>query len=234
MKTMLCVPGFGDDSTMFAPLIASKLSLEVEIVPLNLPGFGAPRPNGVPATLNLLAKVIDEKAKAIGSQIVLAHSVASISASLAAQRPGSTITTVLSLEGNLTAEDAYFSGTAAGYDTPMAFHRAFIRRLHKLAKDNPAIDRYRSRVECADPIALWELGRDAHRYSQNVTPGDVLARADFPVYLYNPENVPRASQRWLQRSSIPRIKLAGASHWKSADQPSLLATKLIKALALSK
>ena len=230
MEKMICIAGFGDDASMFDALIDGALSSVVDVVPFNLPGFGAPPVDDGRATLETLAQCVAEKAQATGATIVLAHSVASIIASLAARRQGSPIATILSLEGNLTAEDAYFSGTAAGYETPEAFRAAFLERLAAMDDERQVIARYRRVVEKADPTSLWRLGCDAHAFSQSHSPGAVLVAAGAATYLYNPENLPAASIQWLERHDPPRVKLPNASHWASVDCPKLLAEGVLKAL----
>ena len=232
MEKMLCIAGFGDDSSMFDALTGPALSSSVDVVQFDLPGFGAPAFSRRPTTLNAVAEVVDAKARRIGAHIVLAHSVASIIASLAALRAGSPIQMILSLEGNLTAEDAYFSGTAANYDTPFAFRDAFLERLSNLADEKgDIVARYREVVSRADPKALWQLGRDAYEFSQKCVPGDLLARSADVTYLYNPENLPTPSLRWLDEHDMRRIQLEIASHWASVDCPDLLAEAIKTALS---
>ena len=230
-QKIVCVAGFGDDASMFEPLLATALSREYHILPYSLPGFGSPSLNGS-HTLERLAVSLAAFCSSEEARIVLAHSVASIIATLAAQQPASPIEIVLSLEGNLTPEDAYFSGTASKYDDPIAFQSAFLARLDEMAISQPIIARYRSVVARASPQALWELGNDAFRFSQKQIPGEELMRAANVVYLYNLENLPSASIAWLNDSEIPRIKLEGATHWASVDQPNLLASKLQEAISL--
>jgi len=226
MKKMICLAGFGDNSSMFTPLLSTSLCTDIEIIPFDMPGFGAPAFVNQLTTLDALAKVVDEKARTCGASIILAHSVASIIASLAARIADSPITTILSLEGNLTAEDAYYSGTAANYESPNEFRLAFLSRLAEMAKNQSTIVRYRAIVETADPQALWELGRDAHRFSQEIVAGDFLIQSAKVVYLYNIENVPSASQEWLKTNDIPQVEMKHATHWPSFDNPAMLAEKL--------
>nr|WP_070958812.1 alpha/beta hydrolase [Hyphomonas sp. Mor2] len=230
MTKIICVAGFGDDATMFDALVEAANRTSLQFVPINLPGFGAPFPDRQKADLDSLAGALVERVAAEGAQIVLAHSVASIIASVAARRPQSPIQTILSLEGNLTAEDAYFSGTAADYASPDAFKPAFLDRLQGLAESDPIIARYRGVVANADPRAMWELGCDAYAFSQKNCPGQWLLTAARSAYLYSPSNLPERSLSWLEDTPLPRFELPGASHWASVDQPELLASKIAEAL----
>lgn len=226
--TMVLIAGFGDNRSVFEPLLETKLAQSYRMAAIDLPGFGAPPLPGR-TTLERMAEFVDAEARKLGANIVLAHSVASIIASLAAQCAGSPINTILSLEGNLTAGDAYFSGMAAAYASAGEFRTAFLARLADLERTDVNIARYRAAVETADPRALWELGVDAHAFSVAQAPGDILARTQRVVYFYNAANMSPASLAWLETSPFRRMCLARASHWKCFDQPDLLAERMIEA-----
>ena len=229
-RVVICIAGFGDNASMFEPLLTGPGTYDLKFQPINLPGFGAPPLPQSSTSLSALADVVVDAARAHGAETVLAHSVASIIATLAAERLGSPIKTILSLEGNLTPEDAYFSGTAANFASPEEFLPVFLTRLDEMATDDKIIARYRDVVKTADPKALWELGCDAHAFSQKASPGDRLQRSANIAYLYNPANVPQASLDWLARSNMPRYELPGASHWASLDQPEALYQAISSAL----
>ena len=213
MTKIICIAGFGDDASMFGPLVDVSASLPVQFHPINLPGFGAPLLSGQKSSLTSLAAYLVKRAEEIGAKTVLAHSVASIIASIAANRLSSPLNAILSLEGNITSEDAYFSGTAANYSSADEFVVAFLSRLDDLAKGDPAIARYRDVVRSADPLALWQLGCDAHRFSSEESPGELLQATEKAAYFFNPENVPSSSLSWLNANSLLRFEMSGASHW---------------------
>ena len=215
----------------FDGLLGADFADHVELLPLGLPGTGAAAPLPGETTLHALAEFVAAKAAEHNATIIVAHSVASIIASLAVQRTDCPLAAILSLEGNLTAEDAYFSGTAADYDNPASFHEAFLARLDGMAM-TPVLARYRAQVAQADARSLWELGCDARRFSEQQHPGETLMNTGSAVYLYNPDNCPGRSIEWLERSNLPRLVLDGASHWPSVDQPELLARTLREALEL--
>lgn len=230
LPAIVLVASFGDGASMFEPLFETELASHYRLVALDLPGFcGVPALEG-PTTLARLADVVYDAALQEGARIVVAHSVASIIASLAARREPKIVDRIISLEGNLTAEDAYFSGTAADYPDPGAFRKAILARLDELSKEQPVFGRWRALVAQADPRALWELGCDARCFSEDHVPGDVLSEAAEVCYLYNPDNCPDTTLEWLDRNPMPRIVMEGASHWKSVEQPQLLSEMVLRAL----
>ena len=231
MKTIVCIAGFGDNASMFEPLMRTPLAREHSLIGMNLPGFGAP-PISSPVTLQTLADALHEKLLEIEADVVMAHSVASIIAVLAAQKQGSPIELILSLEGNLTLDDAYFSGSAASYTGAETFRAAFLERLDSLASTGgPEMARYRVQAALADTRSLWELGCDAHAYSLRCVPGEALAAARRAVYFYNPDNLPDASLNWLKQHSLERQILPGASHWPSIDQSTQLSETVLSVLS---
>lgn len=230
LPAIVAVAGFGDGASMFEPLAQTDLTSRYRLIAIDLPGFADAPPLKGPATLEAMADVVQEVASAENARILVGHSVASIIASLAARRMAAKVDTIISLEGNLTAEDAYFSGTAADYDNASEFRQAFLARLDEIAEDQPIFARYRSMVARADPQALWELGCDARRFSLENVPGEILTESSDVCYLYNPENCAEVSLEWLQRSPIKGIRMDGATHWPSVDQPHRLADTILEAL----
>ena len=227
---ILMIAGFGDNSSMYAPLLETPLAQSHELIPLDLPGFGAPALDGE-TTLQTLADYVNETAVKREATTIIAHSVASIIASLAASAEGSTLERIISLEGNLTAEDAYFSGRAAEFEDAASFRDWFLPRLAKKAESDPILARYTKAVAKADPQALWELGCDARRFSDEHHPGERLRDAAAITYIVNPENCAEASMAWLGGSGLATIKLPGASHWPTIDQPQQLAEYISKTLS---
>lgn len=229
---ILCVAGFGDDSTMFEPLVGSELAANYELVTFDLPGFGSEPPLlGRFATLSNLGRVVRDVAVAEEASIVLAHSVASIIVSMAARLPGSCIRRIVSLEGNLTADDAYYSGQAIEYEHPDEFHEGFLCLLDDRSGRDPLVARYRSRVARAQPHALWTLGREAVAFSAQVVPGEVLMESAEAHYLYNPANCPESSVAWLRESGMSATELPGTSHWATVDAPALVSRAVLRVLA---
>ena len=227
-RRILMIAGFGDNAGMFDGLQGTALSDAYDLLPYDMPGFGAPRFDGE-TTIDALACAIAQEARRTHAEILLAHSVASIIASVALAK-SSPLDTILSVEGNITADDAYFSGTAADYDSPSGFREAFLGRLDHMTRGSQVVARYRDSVARADPNALWELGRDARRFSETKHPGEFLLAAGKVSYLYNPPNCPESTLDWLRAHPIDKRVLSGASHWPSVDAPALLSLKCIEAL----
>jgi pimeloyl-ACP methyl ester carboxylesterase len=223
---------------MFEPLADTVVSHRFHLVMPDLPGFGAspvrPSVMSLAQHAEVIARLVEGGwgSQAAGTAVVVGHSVGSIVASLAARMltmQGRRVQ-VVSLEGNLTAADAYFSGTAADYDDPVQFKAAFLERLRSLAISDPIVDGYRGRVMAADPEALWRMGRDARRVSDLSPPGTILeSLTPIPVHIYNPANYCSRSLRWLDRSALRAVAMRGVSHWATIDAPERVASELVRA-----
>ena len=223
------IAGFGDNASMYDGLRGTALAQKYELLLLNLPGFGATALGGK-TTLASLADWLAIEMERQGARIIAAHSVASIIATLATRNPKSTIDHILSLEGNLLAGDAYFSGRANEHSDPQSFLEWFTPRIAKRGESDPILARYAKEVARADPQALWELGCDAHRFSQGNHPGEMLREVPRATYFYNSENCAKASMEWLHASDLPAVELLGASHWPSIDAPEELSQAIETAL----
>ncbi len=231
-QPIVFVAGFGDHGGMFEALGETVLGDRYAILAVDLPGTGLSSPRAERLTLFVAADLVADVVRQEAARVIAGHSVGSIVASLAAQVPGSSIHTVLSIEGNLTPADAYFSGSAAEYESAAEFHAAFLARLDEMSAGKPTIQRYREQVAAADPCSIWELGCDVAEWSRAQQPGDVLvSSAERVRYLYNPDNTPPESLDWLHDNEIVSIRIDGASHWGAVDQPDLMAQKLLEAIA---
>lgn len=143
---VVCIAGFGDNSSMFDGLRITAEADRIDFVPLDLPGFGT---DALAETnLETLAGFVLNACRERGARTLMAHSVASIIASLAAENSHGDIENIVSLESNLTADDAYFSGTAADFDNPAEFRNNLLERLS--GNDDSIISAYRDRVALAD------------------------------------------------------------------------------------
>ena len=219
-EKILFLSGFGDNSTLFKPLHNTELAKKYELIYFNLPGFGAPREN-ISGDIQSLANYLHSYLHNNHINIVVAHSVASIIASFAAEKRKLTL---ISVEGNLTKHDAYFSGKAAGFVNPDDFFKSFVEDLGNIKKQDPILERYLQQVLTANKQSLWELGCDAHRVSNMNCPGEKLKMAERVLYLYNSENCHKNSIKWLKENQNENFMAMehSLSHWPTIDNPKLI------------
>ncbi len=181
-------------------------------------------------TLATLAEFTRIKAKELGATIIVAHSIASVIALVAAGVTNSPLSTIVSLEGSITLDDTFFAQTAADFDDPYTFRTVFLHRLDVLAACKPAFSRYRRAAELADPVALWELGIDVRRFFMTQEPSELFSTSTRVRYLYDPRNCSDSTLKWLETSAAECIVLDDETHCVCADQPDYVARKILEAL----
>jgi pimeloyl-ACP methyl ester carboxylesterase len=126
---------------------------------------------------------------------------------------------LFSIEGNLTADDAYFSGRAAAFDDPVLFKQRFLDDVWNLGQTRAILRRYYAAAVLADPIAMWSLGRDAKRLSICDAPGQAYRSVRPSLYYWSPANTPETTRHWISTSGLDQRQFANASHWPTVDQP---------------
>jgi pimeloyl-ACP methyl ester carboxylesterase len=233
-EPIVLVAGFADHGGMFELLGSTELGRRFALHAVDLPGMGGSSPLDEPLTLDRAAAVVADVVNRTAARTIVGHSVGSIVASLAADAPDSSIDTVISIEGNLTPADAYFSGSAAQFESPDEFHAAFLARLSEMAADDEVVRRYRDQAAIADSTSIWEMGSDTHHFSRKQSPGEVLARsAEHVHYLYNPDKTPDDSIQWLREHELAATILEGTTHWPTVDQPNLIANTILDCLGIA-
>jgi pimeloyl-ACP methyl ester carboxylesterase len=230
---LLLLPGFADNGTMFAPLFRTRLADKFRLAAVDLPGFGAAPRNEALASLVEFGAYVAELARAItpGQSVgIVAHSVASVIACKACNALGERAIGLFSIEGNLTAADAYFSGKAADHSEAHAFKSAFLDEIWRMADDKPILRRYHAAAEQSDAEAMWRLGRDAMDFSMDNMPGRQLLALQTPkLYYWSPANTPDTTTAWIEaHPELPCQKFNDASHWPSVDHPDETASAISK------
>ena len=137
----------------------------------------------------------------------------------AAARLGERFNGLFSIEGNLTADDAFFSGRAADFDDASQFKARFLDDIWNMAQTRNILRRFFAAVVLADPIALWQLGRDARRMSTGDAPGQAYRGVRPSLYYWSPVNTTQTTVQWIAKSELDQQQFANASHWPTVDQP---------------
>lgn len=234
-QKLICLAGFADNGSMFQGLFDTALGNDFDIVAPDLPGFGAsprnPEINMIEdygAWVVRLAKILspDQPAGLVG------HSIAAAIAVSAAHRSPEVFTGLFSIEGNLTADDAYFSGKAADWQDPAEFKQHFIQTIWKKAENEPILHRYYAAMLEADPVAMWELGRDAKTISVGDTVGHAYRALTVPNrYYWARANTPQATQEFIAAHRIENQEFSDASHWPTVDAAGPTAAAIAKFFA---
>lgn len=222
--TLLFIHALADCSLAYAPLFATPLAEEFRLVAIDLPGCGAsPRRDDV-LTIAQHAEVLAALARSLPGPIgLVGHSVGSMIAVETATRLGERFGGLFSIEGNLTAEDAYFSGRAADFDDPDALKTRFLADLWSMGQERPVLRRFHAMATMADARAMWSLGRDARRLSVGDAPGRAYLGVRPSLYYWSAKSTMPSTRDWIMNSGLPHQQFTDASHWPMIDQPSVTA-----------
>ena len=221
-RTLILLHAFADSSLAFAPLFATPLADRFRLVAPDLAGFGASPPRQNVRTIADHAEAVAALVASLpmpGPVGLVAHSVASMIAVEAVPSLGVRFAGLFSIEGNLTAEDAYLSGRAADFDDADKFKQHFVDHIWTMAQTHPAMRRYFAMAVVADPAAMWQLGCDARHRSAGDDPGQAYRRVQPSLYYWSRASTPETTARWIAQSDLKRRQFTNASHWPMVDRP---------------
>jgi len=215
------VHGFADSGLAFREVLESHLSDGFGLYAPDLPGFGASPPRNDIRTLDrstdTFLRLIEtlSPGRPVG---LIGHSAGAITAVEAAHRLGDRCCGVVSIEGNMTADDAYFSGRAAEFDDPSAFKAMLTDLIWQRSVDDPVLRRYYASLLMANAPSMWALGRDVGRYSVGENPGVRYQALSVPtLYCWSPANTPEATVRFIRTNGVANRELGSVSHWPMLD-----------------
>ena len=224
--TLLFIHALADCSLAYTPLFATPLAEEFRLVAVDLPGCGAsPRRDDV-LTIAQHAEALAALARSLsasGPIGLVGHSVGSMIAVEAAAHLGARFGGLFSIEGNLTAEDAYFSGRAADFDDPNALKQHFLNDLWNMGQERPMLRRFHAMATAADALAMWSLGRDARRLSVGDAPGRAYLRVRPSLYYWSVKSTMPSTRDWIANSGVAHQQFTDASHWPMIDRPTATA-----------
>jgi len=224
--TLVFIHALADCGLAFTPLFATPLAEAFRLVAVDLPGCGAsPRRDDV-LTIAQHAEALAALARSLspsGPIGLVGHSVGSMIAVETATRLGRRFGGLFSIEGNLTAEDAYFSGRAADFEDPDALKQRFLSDLWNMGQEKPILRRFHAMATMADARAMWSLGRDARRLSVGDAPGRAYLGVQPTLYYWSAKSTMPSTREWIAHSGLVHQQFNDASHWPMIDQPTVTA-----------
>ena len=211
---VLLVPGFGDGSVSWRRLLQHRTANYRGVTVVDLPGVGG----GEPLANVSLAAMVDHLRGRIaqegGPVILVGHSLGSAIAVRTAAELPSPVVGVLSIEGNLTIEDGYFSAAAEQHPDAASFVEWLVARVRDLVAHGDAPRSYLASILGADPATLWALGKDSARCGRADAFGAAYRALRQPTrYLWSPRSTPLATQEYLRVHGLDARASDAAGHW---------------------
>jgi len=207
------LPGFTDSVASWRPLV-DVLARRLGTAVIELPGLSHPIPRPDSSSLDQFA---DRIARVVGHRwsapvVLVGHSLGSVLAVRAAHRLAGQCEAIVSIEGNLTADDAFFTGQAAGFDDAEAFKAHLAGQARRLAAEGRAPASFADSIGAADAHTVWTLGREVAECGTGVRFGEELRRAPCrTLYLWSARTAAPASQEFLHHLTHEELGLG--HHW---------------------
>ena len=234
---VVCVPAFADAVESWQSLVTALSLHRHEVAVIELPGFGVAPPPAHPLEIASAAdRVVDAVRRCWGQPVTLVgHSLGSVIAVRAAQQLAEGCAALISLEGNLTEEDAYWSSRATRYDDALAFKSDFCAMVHELVTAGRAPASYWRAVQAADAECMWRLGRDVATRGSGGSLGAEFCRLGVSRgYLWAASTTPIATQDYLREHELPNVRLVAEHHWPWTIDAQTVANEIAKLAAPTK
>jgi len=161
---------------------------------------------------------------------LVGHSVGATVAARAVRKL-TRIVGLFSIEGNLTAADAYLSGLATAFDGPDEYRHHLLDRVRTMAETadpgrSEALWRYHKALSVASPEALWRIGRGAAAASRMDGLGEAYRALPVPsLYYWSRANTPPQTQEYIQTYGLRNVEFTGG-HWPMIEQPQATANAI--------
>jgi len=214
-------PAFGDSHLCFREVFSSSLARLARVFVFDPPGHGASPPRQGGLTVEGAARAwrdLIAHYSASRPVVLAAHSMASVIASRTAQLLRRSPALVISIEGNLTRADAYYTGLATQFGAPGEFYASFRSRVMSTARRSEVMRRFACSLQFADPMTLWTLGRSV---DDDPDPGGAFLRLKCPgIYYWDAASSSRDAQAYVERHQLPNRRLDGLGHWPMVKSPS--------------
>ncbi len=218
---------FGDTAASFDKVFKHPALQKCALVAPDLWGFGASPRRADAGTIAGYSRAFAgllEKLEAPAPIGLIGHSIMAAMTANAARTLGSRVAGVFSIEGCLTDEDTLYPGKAMGFEDPDDFKAAFLEDIWELGTASPAHRHFYSGATLADPVALWELGRDTHRAGLSGELASSYVNLEHPtLYFWSNQSTPRSTQDLLKAEGLQNRTYTGAGHWPMVEQPAATA-----------
>ena len=215
------IHAFWESGLSYKEMFNSKLSERFNLYVPDFPGFGASPLQVDMTSLENSAEILVELIETIspkGNIFLVAHSIAGIIGTWVAQKLDGRVKAYFNIEGNLTAQDAYFSGQALNYELAQQFKDDFVEIVYEMAHGNVAFKRYFASVCFAHPEALMGWGKSSAQFG--ISSGEDFRTLQCPkLYYWGEKTTPVETQRFIEIASIPNMRFRDSSHWPMIDQP---------------
>lgn len=226
------IHGFAESSFCFVDLFETPLQDHFNLYAPDLPGFGVTPLHAHGGSFREAGQILLDLIERIspGDRVYLVgHSLGAVICTHVAQQHPGRIAALVSIEGNLTEADAYYSGQATKHETGAGFKQAFLRQVFEMAGEGEALQRYYASVHLAHPEAMMQWGQASAQFSKaSVVGREFKALACPTLYYWGAKSTPEPTQRYIQSEAIVNKRFEGSGHWPMIDQPDRCAQDVLE------
>ncbi|MFH1724644.1 MAG: alpha/beta hydrolase [Elusimicrobiota bacterium] len=237
--------GFGESGLCFREAFeAGRLKGHSLFAP-DCPGFGASPAPAKPPTVKDSARTIEGLIRRFsrGKRLVLVgHSLGGILGTYLCESLGRNVLGFVSVEGNLTRADTFYTSQASGVRDPVSWKREFCRaillRSHAQGREDRAMIRYLASLMMADPRAFVSWGRSCVSETGRTKSGDRFLALGCPrTYFYGRRSIPPATERYLRERltgggpTVPAVEFRASGHWPMYDETEVFYKRLSEFIA---
>ncbi len=231
-QSIWLVHGFAESSFSFIDLFKPPLQDHFNLYAPDFPGFGATPLHAHGGSIDEASQILLDLIERISPEdriYLVGHSFGAALCTQVAQQQPERIAAFVSIEGNLTEADAYFSGQATKHKTGAGFKEAFLRQVFEMAERSEALQRYYASVRLAHPAAMMQWGQASAQWSKtSVAGGEYKALACPTLYYWGAESTPEQTQQYIKSEGLVNKRFEGSGHWPMIDQPVQCARDLLE------
>ncbi|MCI4671929.1 MAG: alpha/beta hydrolase [Bacteroidia bacterium] len=216
------IHGFADSGLAYKEAFESVLDEHFNLFVVDMPGFGVSPLNpgylGLKEQAALLSTVIQEESPSTTRVNIVAHSLGGLLGTWICQEITSRINCFISVEGNLTEADGYFSSKPLDYDTAEEFATSFEEEIFQKAQQAETYRRYYSSLRLAEPEAMRNWSLSSQSFTQDNKCGIEFRELTCKkIYLWGERDTPVESIQFLKDNQIANHQYDGIGHWHMVE-----------------
>jgi len=215
--------GFCCSGHLYEDVFDSVLADDFSIYLPDFPGFGATPPVIPPHTVADSARLLSGLVRRIsgdGPIFLLSHSLGGIVGTKAAMELGPSVKGYVTVEGNLTKQDAFLTGMSVDFDDAGAFYDHLASMFLPMTQADPSLRRFTAGFLSADPDAVLAWGRSCAEATGETAAGDEFRALQIPtLFVWGGKSLPGMSREYIERHNMNHQEFPNAGHNVMVDEP---------------
>jgi pimeloyl-ACP methyl ester carboxylesterase len=133
---------------------------------------------------------------------------------------GRSVRGYVSVEGNLTREDAFLTGMSRDFDDAGDFYDHLAKMFLPMTQADPSLRRFTAGFLSADPESVLAWGRSCAEATGETKAGDEFRGLDIPtLFVWGEKSLPEMSREYIERHKMNTLSFPDAGHNVMVDDP---------------